>query len=67
MKDCQAYFNLKLPSELLSRRYEKFLLIMSLKIFIHHNIYCCALVLNFDFMLLVILLHGFCYYSALFN
>jgi len=28
MKDCQAYFNLTLPSELLSRCYEKFLLKM---------------------------------------
>jgi len=29
IKDCQAYFNLKLPSELLSRRYEKLLLKIS--------------------------------------
>jgi len=25
IKDCQSYFNLKLPSELLSKRYDKFL------------------------------------------
>jgi len=38
--DCQAYFNLKLPVELLSRHYEKFLLKMPFS----NNIYCRALV-----------------------
>jgi len=29
IKDCQLYFNLKLPSELLTKRYDKFLLKLS--------------------------------------
>jgi len=38
IKDCQSYFNLKLPSESLTKRYDKFLLKLSTT----NNVYCAV-------------------------
>jgi len=65
IKDCQSYLNLKLPSELLTKRYDKFFI----EIVYHKQCILCGFHLNFAdavrVLLMFILFSFFLFFSSI--